>query len=135
VPIKGRHADTPWPVVDNFRRAFLFAHVLPPAARNGHPHTRVASTPLNPEQHSNPNEGCQRPARPSQPPVSPGGACRKVPRGITLGTRGASTNDPLGAIQRRSTWCDLLADHVRHARGSHPDCDVDTLSSRHGRLT
>src|SRR5262249_36001899 len=22
---KGRHADIPWPVVDNFRRAFLFA--------------------------------------------------------------------------------------------------------------
>jgi hypothetical protein len=30
VPIKGRHADTPWPVVDNFRRAFLF---LPPHPR------------------------------------------------------------------------------------------------------
>src|SRR5262245_62099273 len=61
--------------------------------RNGHPHRRVASTPLNPEQHSNPDEG-QRPARPSQPPVSPGGAWP------TRGSRGASTNDPLGEIQQ-----------------------------------
>src|SRR5262245_56706603 len=50
--------------------------------RNGHPHRGVASTPLNPEQHSNPDEG-QRPARPSQPPVSPGGAWP------TRGSRGA----------------------------------------------
>src|SRR5262245_64786369 len=42
---KGRHADTPWPVVDNFRRAFLFVYVLPAAARNSHPHTHVAPNP------------------------------------------------------------------------------------------
>ena len=46
---------------------FCFLPTYRRQRRNGYPHGCVASTPLNPEQHSNPDEG-QRP--PGHPPIS-----------------------------------------------------------------